>query len=360
MGEKELLRTLKRFEFEKFKMSIINLEPWSNISGKVIVTDPSYPKKDATDEKLSAVASALAVNGMLRAKKGKWKACVERGEYSSWRTRNWSLTTWHSSYNECPEDGWGESDFNIDVDSGQAGIFDSDKYPKDMSKVTYFEDQVRSVTTEGNCAGVVRYKNSAMGVVSSSGTGDGIYECEEHVNCDGEVDGVRIIFLTDDDSESTSFSFSMFAPPPISTNTMLSSLLFSSYYADVVFKVAGVRPEQIFAHKCIIASSSQYIREMLTGAWAEDSDSSDSCDSSCTVINSPYSSSTIKTLLKFIYTGKVDTTAVTNTMEVSITSIIIAITRFITIFSLITIFYHYIFAYHYISLITIFSIRCCK
>ena len=155
---------------------------------------------------------------------------------------------------------------------------------------------------------------------------------------------------------------------PISMYNTLSSLLFSSNYADVVFKVAGgnrssstepepepeAEAEQIFGHKCILASSSDYMNCMLTGAWAENS------DSSCTVINSPYSSSTIKTLLKFIYTGKVDTTAVTNTMEVSITSIIIAITRFITIFSLITIFYHYIFAYHYISLITIFSIRCCK
>ena len=111
---------------------------------------------------------------------------------------------------------------------------------------------------------------------------------------------------------------------PASVMKTYSSLLFSSSYSDVVFEVHSVTcgsgsssssnavnaTERIHAHKNILATSSGYMKAMLSGPWTENQ------ADGLSVIQAPQSTSTIKALLRFIYIGEVDTAAIkANPME---------------------------------------------
>ena len=112
---------------------------------------------------------------------------------------------------------------------------------------------------------------------------------------------------------------------PATVMKTYSSLLFSSSYSDVVFEVhsdtsgnssssssssAANATEHIHAHKNILATSSEYMKAMLSGPWTENQANGQS------IIEAPQSATTIKALLRFIYIGEVDTAAIkANPME---------------------------------------------
>ena len=115
---------------------------------------------------------------------------------------------------------------------------------------------------------------------------------------------------------------------PATVMKTYSSLLFSSSYSDVVFEVhsftcgsssssssnsnrnAANTTDRIHAHKNILATSSEYMKAMLSGPWTENQ------ADGLSIIQAPQSATTIKALLRFIYIGEVDTTAINaNPME---------------------------------------------
>jgi len=107
---------------------------------------------------------------------------------------------------------WELSDIDVGVDSGQAGFFDVFKYAaavsdKDDSRSrrdsqdSSFEDfygRVCDLTLDDKSFGVVEF-----GVASSSGYGDGSYNCYFRRNSLGEVIEAVITFIHDDEDEDS-------------------------------------------------------------------------------------------------------------------------------------------------------------
>lgn len=101
---------------------------------------------------------------------------------------------------------WQLADIDVGVDSGQAGFFDVAKYAlsvadkddsrsrRDSQDSTFesFYDSVCNLTLEDKQFGVV-----AFGTVSSSGYGDGSYDCYFRRNDVGEVIEAVIVYLQD-------------------------------------------------------------------------------------------------------------------------------------------------------------------
>ena len=156
------------------KISKAALGNFQIVSGKVRMTDPCYDVDTWCSGEVEDV------------KCGTWLATVYHFDEQEWGIRNGYLLVTHESYMFNPElADWEKVDFEVGVDSGQAGIFDS-QYYKDGSVVpgpvnSNYGDCDVSEDWYGMCcdqtldtehsAGIVPY-----GVVSSSGYGDGGYE----------------------------------------------------------------------------------------------------------------------------------------------------------------------------------------
>jgi len=93
------------------------------------------------------------------------------------------------------EEKWKSEKFSVGVDSGQAGIFDDSQYPDDEVERGEYGDDTKFY---GKCCDLTSGENSGgvldFGVVSSSGYGDGGYECLT-VSKNKKVVAVKIIFL---------------------------------------------------------------------------------------------------------------------------------------------------------------------
>ena len=135
-----------------------------------------------------------------------WEARLKMSDEGDWGLRVAELITVNSEYykehlvimNERQE-------FEVGVDSGCAGIFDYEYYCKfhtdeDVNE-DWYEKQImqqffpgdestwqKSVFTESN------------GVVSNSGFGDGGYDCYVARNDDGEIVGIRIVYISEEET----------------------------------------------------------------------------------------------------------------------------------------------------------------
>jgi hypothetical protein len=154
------------------------------VSGtKLIVSDPCYKR---------GTWCQGVVDNVLP---GKWNASVE---YDADEGRVASLRAEHSTakaeYNVL-------GNFEVGVDSGQAGIFDEAFYPQDncgeYKDETSFYGKCCKATSGDDQAGII----DDMGAVSSSGYGDGGYECLLGFDKDNKVVSVIIGFITDDFDE---------------------------------------------------------------------------------------------------------------------------------------------------------------
>ena len=156
------------------------------------VTDPCY--------ELESTGGITLVN----VKPGKWYThAVIIDKQDGWGERVASLTVVHESY---PDHYQPSIDVDckpiIAVDSGQAGFFDIDKYPKadDDIKEKFYDENCR-LTLSKEKGGIVF--NS--GVVTSSGYGDGCYrlyyDMDSDINSNGEIIAAEIVFIEDDEDE---------------------------------------------------------------------------------------------------------------------------------------------------------------
>ena len=158
-------------------------------SSKVIVTDPCY-------------SIGIWCQGIIPSvKNGTWLASVLQTKIEGWGDRNTSLIVTHQDYPDA--DPARLAEFEVGVDSGQAGIFDLKSYPDDDNHGKYNDES----SFYGNaCSITLNTANSAgtlydTGVVSRSGFGDGGYNCYTASNDAGEVVAIRIVFIPEYDEE---------------------------------------------------------------------------------------------------------------------------------------------------------------
>jgi len=165
-------------------------------SGNVRVSDPCYER----DAWCSGVLTDV--------KKGTWNAYVLVSDEGEWGSRVKQLLVTHELYRD--NENWKIANFEVGVDSGQAGIFDN-KYYKDDSVVARFTDLDRKNKTKicedepwfswccDKTLGIPGGGVVPFGAVSSSGFGDGGYVCFFNKNKDGEIDAIKIVYIPDED-----------------------------------------------------------------------------------------------------------------------------------------------------------------
>lgn len=174
----------------------IELGSFSISSGKVLITDPCYEDSCAYRAKLDNV------------KCGTWFARLTIREDPN-EERVSRLVAMHQNYLKPRGLTWKNVSYDIGVDSGMAGVFDINTYRDDLQVM----NTPRFITENGfipwkksgdiwfaMCADAVHYSNKLGGVVtggcvSSTGYGDGVYKADALRNGDGEVVGIRIIYL---------------------------------------------------------------------------------------------------------------------------------------------------------------------
>jgi hypothetical protein len=200
---------------------IKNIGQFKVTSGALRVTDPCYSKD---------TWCAGTVKNVLN---GTWEAeIVKTDDTQGWGDRVAVLRAYHESanLNKCIRV---DSGINVGVDSGQAGIFDDSLYPDDpggyndddsfyskVCQLTYKETdnpERAPKVPPADCSPekFVEYLKKIekyhpfkteltggcinFGCASSSGYGDGGYECFIFQNEDKVVVGVEIIFISDEE-----------------------------------------------------------------------------------------------------------------------------------------------------------------
>lgn len=154
------------------------------------VTDPCYTR----DTWCKGVVN--------RALPGVWRASVKHVNTGDFGIRVSELVVQHETFTNVPPSAWHQMPFDIGVDSGQAGIFDEERYPTgdtgDYGDLNTFYG--RACERTGGSQVVEQAGVVAEGAVSSSGFGDGSYTCWTHLNADDQVDAVKIVFITEDEA----------------------------------------------------------------------------------------------------------------------------------------------------------------
>lgn len=166
-------------------------------SGKVCISDPCYDRK------------TWCAAWDLPAENGIWNCEVVKENCGAWGSRVKQISCTHDSIENNQYMSWERLDFDIGVDSGQCGIFDSGIYPNDNTgecfdlntfygKCCYLTvPELRNSTDDDTVFGVLE-----KGIVSSSGFGDGSYTAYGLYNKENEkLLGVRVVFIDDEEEE---------------------------------------------------------------------------------------------------------------------------------------------------------------
>jgi hypothetical protein len=167
---------------------LVDLGEFTLKSGQVILSDPLYSLEDEEGIIIPAVETGL------------WRGFVlkNRLEISS---VNEEIHAYKDSLvvDDKPKTdlSWEVLPGDIAVDSGQAGIFDTqafqnDNYVKTKPEIdtgTLFYGMCCDITYEPPGAGIVE-----GGVVSSTGLGDGRYQAFVSKNKDGKIVAIKIVF----------------------------------------------------------------------------------------------------------------------------------------------------------------------
>jgi hypothetical protein len=159
------------------------------------ISDPCYDK------------SIWCTGTLKNCKIGEWSGFLVYSDEGDWGERvanNIAIfgdVSEDEAQNILTSSNWKNSNISVGVDSGQCGIFDDLKYPKgdtgNYDGKGSFYDKCCNLTLGEDCGGVVL--NS--GVVSSSGFGDGSYDCLTS-QTGGKITAVLLVFIGDDEEEN--------------------------------------------------------------------------------------------------------------------------------------------------------------
>ena len=128
-------------------------------------------------------------------KEGTYNVDVEISNEGMWGERVKSLTAIHSEYTS--HSIIEKAPFEVGVDSGQAGIYDEDYYRQYHSEDDCNDDWYHDICQLTDPFGTKDDKC----VVSSSGYGDGGYDCYLLRDKNNEVVGFQIVFIEDEEDE---------------------------------------------------------------------------------------------------------------------------------------------------------------
>lgn len=166
-----------------------------NLGTKVMVSDPCY--------KLDTWCQGVLEN----VKSGIWEAYLKMVDTGMWGVRVAELITISSEHCEKHLTIMDEhQEFEIGVDSGLAGIFDYEYYYKSHAdekvKEDWYDKQIMRQFFPGDES---TWQNSVFtesnGVVSNAGYGDGGYDCYVARNAEGEIIGIRIVYISEEDND---------------------------------------------------------------------------------------------------------------------------------------------------------------
>lgn len=155
-----------------------------SLSSKVIVSDPCYTLPTWCQARINNVLP------------GDYKTDVfTTDETNGWGERCSHMVAIHEDYLNKKDFIWEDSNEDIGVDSGQAGIFCSSIYPEGESTGEYgnlktFYGQCCDLTRTSKSCGIIKNR----GVVSSSGFGDGSYKLYLAKESNGYVIGFVVDF----------------------------------------------------------------------------------------------------------------------------------------------------------------------
>ncbi|XWV26049.1 hypothetical protein QJ857_gp1031 [Tupanvirus soda lake] len=163
-------------------------------SGKILVSDPGYDFNiDKYDTKPDAWNLNLLLDSVVN---GQWDSWVVVDETTN---RNAQLICVNHNKHDNLEELLNKKEWEIlndviCVDSGQAGIYDLDHF-KGGDNDEWYEKNCDITLDMDYSAGTISH-----GVVSSSGYGDGMYDC--HIfKINDKTTAIRIIFIDDKKKE---------------------------------------------------------------------------------------------------------------------------------------------------------------
>lgn len=173
-------------------MKNIFLGTFNVASGRLMVSDPCYER--------DVWCMGIIQNVM----NGEWDASIEVDKVPDWGERVHRLYATHTAYPADVMGEWSEADFQVGVDSGQAGIFDEALYPQgdtgEYGDLDTFYGRACAAThdekDQNKHGGVIK-----EGVVSSTGFGDGSYTCRVYRDQNGVCTVVSITFIEDEDED---------------------------------------------------------------------------------------------------------------------------------------------------------------
>lgn len=173
----------------------LELGEFEVVSGKLAISDPCY----TTD--------VWCRGELVNVLNGTWQASAIEVYKGQWGHRIAQLIAVHES---CSGEKMSKGQcvgFEVGVDSGQAGIFDASHY-RDDSVIPNSESTTAAEPGEmwyQRCCDLTRLPLSAgvlpYGVVSSSGFGDGSYDCFICRNEYGQIVRVEIEFISEDEED---------------------------------------------------------------------------------------------------------------------------------------------------------------
>ncbi len=153
-------------------------------SGAIRATDPCY----GADTKCAAT--------IFNVKNGKWRSHLAE-EHAA-------LMILHESEpNAIPASGWTpvKNEHGFGVDSGQFGFFDFETWFEEIKKenaLEYMEHSFYGDICEGTNGG---YYENDFGVASGTAYGDGVYPVFAMYNTDGEVVGLRVHYIVEEEDD---------------------------------------------------------------------------------------------------------------------------------------------------------------
>lgn len=157
-------------------------------SGKLTVSDPCYDP---------GTWCSGTIDNVLN---GTWKAILRADAFGSWGERVSELVAYHDAHSEYRRKADELCNFEVGVDSGQAGIFDAEYYAAHGGSGEFGEPD----TFYGRCCAITMDDDEPGGTlehgcVSSSGFGDGGYQAFVARNDAGQVVAVRVVFIGEDE-----------------------------------------------------------------------------------------------------------------------------------------------------------------
>lgn len=177
----------------------IKLGSFEVVSNQVRVSDPCYN------------LDTWCAGTINKVKRGTWVARVIKSDEGSWGNRCAILVAHHKDHPVSFDSiNFAIENIKVGVDSGQAGIFDiqhfrDDNVAKDVEKYMEEDEQICTDepwyslccdrTLDGDGAGVIPF-----GCVSSSGFGDGSYDCFT-IETNNEITAIKIEFINENEEE---------------------------------------------------------------------------------------------------------------------------------------------------------------